>query len=145
MKTKTSVISKKEIAFNNHIFVKLFFVCFGFLLVSFGLWSDEIIFTLCGIFIVLGLIMSLLVSSTHYVFTDEYVVICHPFKRKEIIQWADVRRIRLYNSRFYRLGRGFNFYKIYYHHKKEEIFLNGEICRSRKTKRLLEKYYKGNV
>ncbi len=145
MKTKAPVTTEKDIAFNNHIFLYLFSAFFGFVIASFGSWADEFIFTVFGILIVLIFIFLLLVSPTYYVFSNKNVVICHPFKRRETICWEDIRSIKRYRSLYNRGGIGYNHYKIYYRHEKERLFLNGEICRSRKTKRLLQKYYKGNV
>ncbi len=145
MKTKTPVSTEKYIAFNTHILPHTLLVLFGFLLVSFGLWIDEIAFIIIGIVLAVGFIAVLLISPTHYVFSEENVVICHPFNRKETICWGAIRNIKIYRGWFYRIGIGYNHYKIYYRHEKERIFLNGEICRSRRTQRFLQKYYKGNV
>lgn len=145
MKTKAPVKTEKYIAFNYHIFAFLFAVFVGFLFSCFGFEIEEPIFIVGGIVIALIFIFLLLVSPTHYVFTNESLVICHPFRRKESILWEDVTGVKGYGSWFRRSLFGLPHYKIYYRHKKEVIFLNGEICRSRRTKMLLEKYYKGNV
>ncbi len=145
MKTKLPVSTEKQTALNNHIFAHSFGVFFGFSVASFGLMVDEKIFTVSGILFVLVFVFLLLISPTHYVFSSENVIICHPFKRREIICWEDIRIINKYGSWFYPKYDGFTHYKIYYRHEKEVLFLNGEICRSRKTKRLLQKYYEGNV
>ena len=120
------------------IFVGFLFSCFGFEI-------EEIIFAVGGIVIALIFIFLLLISPTHYIFTNEKLVICHPFKRREIILWEDVTGTMSFGSWFRKSLFGLPHYKIYYRHKKEIIFLNGEICRSRRTKKLLKKYYKGNV
>lgn len=145
MKTKAPVSTEKYIAFNNHILAFLFAVFVGILFSCFGFEIDEPIFIVGGIVISLIFVFLLLISPTHYIFTNECVVISHPFKRKETILWEDVRSINKYGSWFYKTLFGLPHYKIYYRHEKEVLFLNGEICRSRKTKRLLQKYYKGNV
>ena len=145
MKTKTPVSTEKEAAFNNHIFAFSFATFVGCLFASFGSMIEEIIFIVGGIVIVLIFVFLLLISPTHYIFSSENVVICHPFKRREKIVWEDIRSIKRYGSWFYKTLFGLPHYKIYYRHEKEVFFLNGEICKSRKTKRLLQKYYKGNV
>lgn len=145
MKTKASVGTERYIAFNSHILPHVFLVLFGFLLVSFGSWIDRIIFIVFGIILAVGFIVVLLISPTHYIFSEENVVICHPFKRKETIYWESIRSIKIYRGWFYRVGIGYDHYKVYYHHKKERLFFNGEICRSKKTRTLLQKYCKGNV
>ncbi len=145
MKTKAPEKTEKQIALNNHIFAYSFAVFVGFLGASFGLETEEPFFIVFGILIILVFVFLLLISPTHYVFSNEGVVICHPFKRREAILWEDIRSINKYGSWFYHTSSGLTHYKIYYRHEKEVIFLNGEICRSRRTKRLLQKYYKGTV
>ena len=145
MKTKLPVNTEKQLALNNHILPNSLFIVFGFLLTSFGMWSQETVFVVFGALLFLIFVFILLISPTHYVFSCEYVVICHPFKRKETICWDDIRSIKKYGSWLYPEHNGFTHYKIYYRNKKERLFLNGEICRSRKTKQLLKKYYKGTV
>lgn len=145
MKTKAPVNTEKEVAFNNHIPSNLFFVAFGFLLVAFGLWIDEIIFIVMGVTLILGFVAIIIISPVYYVFSSENLVICHPFNRREIICWKDIRSINKYGTWFNCTGIDLSHYKIYYRHEKEVLFLNGEICKSRKTKQLLQKYYKGTV
>jgi len=145
MKTKTPVNTEKNIAINNHVFAFLFAAFVGCLFASFGSMIEEIIFIVGGTVIVLIFLFLLLISPTHYIFSNENVVICHPFKRREKIVWEDIRSIKRYGSWFYKTLFGLPHYKVYYRHEKEVLFLNGEICRSRKTKKLLQKYYKGNV
>lgn len=145
MKTKVPVSTEKHIAINNHIFAYFFAVFVGFLFSSFGFEIEEIVFIVGGIVIALIFIFLLLVSPTHYIFSDEKIIICHPFKRREVIPWEDITGINSFGSWFYKTLFGLPHYKIYYRHEKEVIFLNGEICRNRRTKRLLQKYYKGKV
>lgn len=145
MKIKAPAKAEKYIAFNYHVFVFLFAVFVGFLFSCFGFEIEEAIFVVVGIAIVLIFVFLLLISPTHYIFTNEKLIICHPFKRRETILWEDVTGVNSFGSWFRRSLFGLPHYKIYYRHKKEIVFLNGEICRSRRTKKLLEKYYKGNV
>ena len=106
---------------------------------------EEMIFVIGGILDILIFLALMLISPTHYVFSSDNVVICHPFKRQEIIPWEDIRSISKYGSWLFPEHNGFTHYKIYYRHEKEVLFLNGEICKSKRTKQLLQKYYKGNV
>ena len=145
MKTKSPAKAEKYIALNYHTFAFLFAVFVGFLFACFGFEIEEPIFIVGGIVIALIFVFLLLVSPTHYVFTNESLVICHPFRRRETILWEDVTGVHSFGSWFRRSLFGLPHYKIYYRHEKEVVFLNGEICRSRRTKRLLQKYYKGNV
>ncbi len=145
MKTKAPAKTEKYFALNYHMFAFSFAVFVGFLFSCFGFEIEEMIFVVGGIVIILIFVFLLLVSPTHYIFTNEKLVICHPFRRREIILWEDVTGVKSFGSWFYKTLFGLPHYKIYYRHEKEVVFLNGEICRSRRTKKLLEKYYKGNV
>ena len=145
MKTKAPVSTEKYIAFNNHILSNSLCAFCGFVVASFGSWADEFIFTVFGILIILIFIFLLLISPIFYVFSEENVVICHPFKRRETIHWQDISNINEYGSWLSPGLIGLPHYKIFYRHEKEVLFLNGEICKSKKTKQLLQKYYKGTV
>lgn len=145
MKTKAPARAEKYIAFNIHLIRDVFVILFFLLIASFGLWIEEHFFTLSGILMAVGYLVLLFILPTYYVFSSESVVICHPFKRRETIYWEDIRSINKYGSWSNPKFMGLPHYKIYYRHEKEVLFLNGEICRSRKTKRLLQKYYKGTV
>lgn len=145
MKIKAPAKMEKYIAINYHNFAFLFAVFVGLLFSCFGFEIEEAIFVVVGIAIVLIFVFLLLISPTHYIFTNEKLIICHPFKRREMILWEDVTDVIGFGSWFRHTLFGLPHYKIYYRHKKEVVFLNGEICRSRRTKKLLEKYYKGNV
>jgi hypothetical protein len=145
MKTKAPVSTEKYIAFNIHLIRDVFVILFFLLIASFGLWIEESFFTVSGVLLTVGYLALLFILPTYYVFSEEKLVICHPFKRREVIFWEDIRSISRYGSWSNPKFMGLPHYKIYYRHEKEVLFLNGEICRSRKTKRLLQKYYKGNV
>ena len=142
MKTKASVNTEKHIAFNNHIFAYSFSIVIGLFVASFGLWADEHFFTVTGILCTLVFAILLLISPYYYVFSSENVIICHPFKRREIICSEDIRSINKYGSWFYRGSFGLPHYKIYYRHEKEVLFFNGEICKSRKTKGIYKNFIK---
>ena len=145
MKTKAPTKVEKYVALNYHTFAFLFAVFVSMVFSSFGFEIEEAFFVIVGIVVVLIFVFLLLISPTHYVFTNESLVICHPFRRKEIVLWEDVTGVNRFGSWFRRSLFGLPHYKIYYQHKKSVLFLNGEICRSRRTKKLLQKYYKGNV
>lgn len=146
MKTKAPDKKEKYIALNYHTLAFLFAVFVGFLFSWFGYEIEEKFFAVGGIVIALIFAFLLVVSPTHYVFTNEKLVIFYPFiKRREIILWEDVTGVMSFGSWFYKTIFGLPYFKIYYRHEKDFIFLIGQICRSRRTKRLLQKYYKGNI
>ena len=146
MKTKSPDKEEKYIALNYHTLAFLFAVFVGFLFSWFGFEIEEMLFAVGGIVIALIFAFLLVVSPTHYVFTNEKLVIFHPFiKRREIILWEDVTGVMSLGSWFIKTHWGLPHYKIWYRHEKKIAFLIGEICRSRRTKRLLQKYYKGNI
>ena len=145
MKTKAPVSTEKYIAFNIHLIRDVFVILFFLLIASFGLWIEESFFTVSGVLLTVGYLALLFILPTYYVFSEEKLVICHPFKRREVIFWEDIRSISRYGSWSNPKFMGLPHYKIYYRHEKEVLFLNGEICKSKKTKQLLQKYYKGTV
>lgn len=145
MKTKAPVNTEKEIAFDNHILPNSLCAFCGFVVASFGSWVDEVGFLVLGILLVVSFVTIILISPVYYVFSAENLIICHPFKRREIIHWQDISNINEYGSWLSPGLIGLPHYKIFYRHEKEILFLDGEICKSRKTKRLLQKYYKGTV
>ena len=145
MKKQKSKNTTQYIAFNIHIARDMVLILFYLLIASFGLWAEEHIFTVSGILLTVGYLALLFINPIYYLFSEEKLVICHPFKRQETIYWEDIRSISRYGSWSNPKFMGIPHYKVYYRHDKERWFMKGEICRSRRTKKLLQKYYKGNV
>ena len=145
MKKQATKDTTQYIAFNIHLIRDIVLIIFYLLIVSFGVWVEEYIFIISGIILIFLYVALFFINPIYYLFSEEKLVICHPFKRSEIIYWEDIRSISRYGSWSNPKFMGIPHYKVYYRHDKERWFMKGEICRSRKTKQLLQKYYKGTV
>lgn len=85
----------------------------------------------------------LLISPLFYVFTEEQVKIVYPLGQKEIIPWQSVRSISLLGSW---AGSGHPCYHLAYPHQDHQPFyVNSEISKTRKTRRLIKRYYKREI
>ena len=94
---------------------------------------------------VLLLVFVLAFSPLYFVFSDEYVEIVYNFGQREIIKWKDIRTISLMGS-WIGAGGGSPHYVFAYPRKEKRLFfVVGEIPKTRKTKKLIEKYYKRKI
>ena len=81
----------------------------------------------------------------YIVFSDKHVEIVYNFGQREKIKWCDIRNILLIGS-WIEKGYGPPHYVIAYERvEKRLFFVNGEIPKTRKTKKLLKKYYKKEI
>jgi len=97
-----------------------------------------------GIFVLLPVFV-FAISPLYFVFSDECVEIVYNFGQREKIKWSDIRNISLMGS-WIGGGRGFPHYEIAYPKKEKGLFfVVGEIQKTRKTKRFIEKYYKKKI
>jgi hypothetical protein len=91
------------------------------------------------------LIFAFLVSPVYYIFSRRSVQIIYLLGQKEEIKWVSIRSITLYGGWMSR-GEGAPHYHIAYpSYKKRAFFINGDISKTRKTQRLIKKYYKMNI
>ncbi len=138
-------VNKKHIAFNTHLI--LCFVLFPiFIGLSIGcaIEGDIGLSIMFGIFVLLPVFV-FAISPLYFVFSDEYVEIVYNFGQKEIIKWSDIRNISLMGS-WIGAGGGLPHYVIAYPKKEKRLFfVVGEIQKTRKTKRFIEKYYKKKI
>lgn len=136
---------KKQIALNTHLIL-----CLILSLVFLGLsiscaFENEIwlaimfaIFTLLPIFV-------FTISPLYFVFSNEDVEIIYNFGQRERIKWNSVRSISLTGS-WISKGGGTPHYVFSYPKKEKTLFfVAGEIPKTRKTKKLIKKYYKKNI
>ena len=133
-------MNKKHIALNTHLVLCFFlFVVFVGLSISCAIDSDIGLSIMFGVFILLPVFV-FAISPLYFVFSDECIEIVYNFGQREIIKWNDVRNISLVGSW---TGGGLPHYVIAYPQKeKRPFFILGEIQKTRKTKKLIEKYYK---
>ena len=138
-------VNKKYIAFNTHLIL-----CFVLFLIFIGLSIDCAMEREIGLSIMFGIFVLLPVfvfsiSPLYFSFTDEYVEIVYNFGQREKIRWSDIRNISLMGS-WIGAGGGWPHYNIAYPQKEKRLFfVVGEIQKTRKTKKLIEKYYKKKI
>ena len=136
---------KMQIAINTHLWlpIVLFMI---FMTISISCISENKIGMTVGFFLAASLsIFVFLISPIYYVFSEESITITYLFGQKEEIKWNSTRSITLYGSWISR-GRATPHYHIAYPtNKKRPFFVNGNISKTRKTKRLIKKYYKKNI
>lgn len=138
-------MDNKYIAFNTHLV--LFFVLF---LIFLGLSIDcatekEIGLSIMFAVFILLPIFVFAVSPLYFSFTDEYIEIVYNFGQSENIKWKEIRNISLMGS-WIGAGGGLPRYVIAYPPKEKRLFfVVGEIQKTRKTKKLIEKYYKKKI
>ncbi len=130
---------KKYIAFNSHLII-LTIGLIAFLVMSVVSFIDDfwlgIIFSVFALFIV----FVICIQPFYYTFTEKDVTLIYILGIKEKIEWRDVRCV-VRKSSFTSAGAGFPHYEIFYATaKKYPFFVNSEIARTRKTKKLLKAF-----
>ncbi len=138
-------MNKKHIAINTHLIlcVVLFIVFLG-LSISCAIENKIGFSIMFGIFVLLPIFV-FAISPLYFAFSDECVEIIYNFGQKEKIKWSDIRSISLMGS-WIGAGGGLPHYVIAYPKQEKRLFfVVGEIQKSRKTKKLIEKYYKKKI
>lgn len=137
---------KKEniyFSFNTYLIIyAIAFLVFTSLAVMFFADGDA-----WGIFFMLLALLPIfiiVVSPLRYEYSKKSVTIVYVLGDREIIPWTSVRNITLYGSWISHLG-SFPYYQVAYGHKKQKFYMNGEITKSRKNKKLIEKFYGGTI
>ena len=138
-------MNKKHIAFNTHLIL-----CFVLFIVFLGLSISSAIVNEIGLSIIFAIFIILpvfvfVISPLYFIFSDEYVEIVYNFGQREKIKWSDIRNIALMGS-LLGAGSGLPHYVIAYPKKEKRMFfVVGEIQKTRKTKKFIEKYYKKKI
>ena len=86
-----------------------------------------------------------LISPMYYVFSEEKIEIIYLWKQKEEIKWNSIKHITLSGSWISRYAAPPHYHIAYPTNKRRAFFINSDISKTRKTKRLIEKYYKKNI
>ena len=136
---------KKQIAINTHLWlpIVLFMI---FMTISISCISENEIGMTVGFLIASLLpIFVFLISPVYYVFSEENITITYLLGQKEEIKWNSIRSITLYGSWLSRVGATPHYHIAYPTNEKRAFFINGDISKTRKTKRLIKKYYKKNI
>lgn len=134
----------KERALNPHLWIfgalAVFFCTFGIAVLTVGA-------TVLGIVLLLvaGIGAFLFViSPVYYLFGKRGVTIVYLLGDREVIPWGSVRSITAggsYISKYDALPH----FTVAYPHTGGRFYMRGEIAKTRKTRRLLEKYYRGQL
>ena len=81
----------------------------------------------------------IVISAVYYVFTDDGVTIVYLLGDKEIIPWSSITSVAYFGS-WMSKGSGSPHYYIAYGHDVKKFYVNGEIAKTMKTKKLMEIY-----
>ena len=135
---------EKHIALNTHLIICLIFALIFPCLSVFSVLDNQIgicilfaIFTLLPIFV-------FTISPLYYIFSDEGVEIIYNFGQKEYIPFKLVKNISLSGS-WITYSRLPHYTFVYPKKEKTKFYIVGEIAKTRKTKKLIEKYYKKEI
>ena len=139
-------MNKRYIAFNTHLILCVFlFVVFLGLSISSAIIKEIGLSVGFAIFILVPVFVFAF-SPLYFIFSDEYIEIVYNFGQREKIEWSDVRNISLIGSWLNGVGFGFPRYHIAYPQKEKRLFfVLSEINKTRKTKKLIMKYYKKKI
>lgn len=137
--------NEKHMAFNTHLILYLLAIILFLRLSIYFAIEQEIDLSVFFAIVLLLPIFVFLTSPLYIVFSDMHVEIVYNFGLREKIKWSDIRNILLMGS-WVLSGGGPPHYVIAYQRvEKRLFFVNGEIPKTRKTKRLLKKYYKKRI
>ena len=137
--------NKKHIAINTHLWlaVVLFLI---FITIAISCINENEIGMVVGFLIAALLpIFVFLISPVYYIFSEESVTITYLFGQKEEIKWNSIRSITLYGSWIIQGEATPHYHIAYPTNIKRAFFINGDISKTRKTKKLITKYYKKNI
>ena len=137
-------MNKKHIAFNTHLIRSfVLFIVFLGLSISCAIEKDTDLSIIFAVFILLPVFV-FSISPLYFAFSDECIEIVYNFGQREKIRWNDIRSISLRGS--WIGAGGLPRYVIVYPRKEKGLFfVVGEIQKTRKTKKLIEKYYKKKI
>ena len=134
--------NKKQIAINTHLWLPgVLFIIFVIIAISclkeksIGLFIGFSVATLFPIF-------GFLISPMYYVFDEEGVEIIYLWGQKEEIKWNLITSVTLDGSWMARYGEPPHYHIAYPTNKKRAFFVSGDISKTKKTKKLITKYYK---
>lgn len=144
MRNTNDVQEKAHIAINTHLLLALIlFLIFVCISISSAI-EHEI--GLCIGFAVAAClpILVCLISPLYCVFSSQEVMIVYTLGQKERIPWSTVRSIS--HTGGWIVGVGFPRYVISYPKtEKSRFYVCGEIPKTRKTKKLIKKYYQKEI
>ena len=137
--------NKREIAANTHLCLcfalYLFFILMSVFSVQEGKLGLSVGFAAANL---LPLFV-FLISPMYYIFSADGVEIIYLWGQKEEIKWTSVRTVTLFGSWISRGGAMPHYHLAYSTNKKRVFFACGDISKTRKTKKLIKKYYKNHI
>lgn len=131
---------KKYRALNSHIILWLFLFISLIILAVFCIKEKEKGLAIGFLIFAIISISPLLFTPIYYVFTKKDITIVYLFGIKEKIEWWETKSITEEGS--WLGGNGLPHYHIVYPKKKKcPFFVTGEITKTRRTKKLLKRFY----
>ena len=136
---------KKYIAFNTQLlFIGAVFLCFlGCCILGFS--EREYGFAIFFLFLCLLAVFIFLLFPVSVVFTSQDVTIVYFWGIREQIPWNRIRSITATGSWFLRHTDLPHYNVAYPKTEKTPFFVNGNIPKTRKTKKLLKQFYKKDI
>ena len=135
---------EKHIALNTHLIICLIFSLVFPCLSVFSALDNQIGFCILFAIFTLLPIFVFTISPLYYIFSDEGVEIIYNFGQKEYIPFKLVKNIYLSGS-WITYSRLPHYTFVYPKKEKTKFYIVGEIAKTRKTKKLIEKYYKKEI
>ena len=137
--------SSNQIALNTHLqFLVIFFAIFIGLSVL-GLIEQEVWMAIGFGIVTLAPLFVFLISPMYYVFSKESVEIIYLWGQKEEIKWTSIRSITLEGSWLSRGDSPPHYQIAYPTAQKRKFFMNGEVSKTIKTRKLINRYYKKDI
>lgn len=136
-------MKNKNLAINTHL-ISCTILLVIFIYLSISSFTEHKVWMSIG-FAVVALMPAavFLLSPLYFVFDEQEVVIVYTLGKKESIKWKDIKSITAYGSL---MGGGLPSFEIAYPTNEERtFFMRGEIVRNHRTKKLIQKYYKGII
>ncbi len=124
-----------------------FFVLIFLILIALGLWSlsEELGISIAVIVIGITLLLGyVFVIPNSYVIDAQGIVIYYGFGLKTKAYWNELKRVEDHHSQ-YGVFPWFREYQIGYFKTKFALWENAHIPKNKKTKALIEKYYKKHI
>ena len=144
-KYKKDKKDKKEIALNTQLWLHLLlFVLFVFFSVLFA--KDGDIGGAVG-FAVAALLPLFVfaISPMYYVFSEDRLEIIYLWNQKEVIKWSMVNSITFDGSWISKYSSPPHYHIAYCSKNKTVFFLDGDVSKTGRTKKLIAKYYKKSI
>lgn len=137
--------NKKQIAVNTHLWLPVMLFAVFITMVIFCI-RERAVWLAIGFSIVsLFPLLAFLISPLYYVFTEESVDIIYLWGQREEIQWRAIKRITRCGSWTARGGATPHYHISYSGNQKRAFFMDGDISKTRKTEKLLHRYYGNQI